>query len=40
MKLLANKVHTQGMTILLADEVNEQEPQRKWLCFTQPSQHE
>ena len=37
MKLLANKDHIQGMTVLLADIVHEQEPQRQWLCFTQPS---
>ena len=29
MKLLANKVHMQGMTILLADKVYEEEPQHK-----------
>ena len=26
MKLLANKVHIQGMKVLLADKVHEQEP--------------
>ena len=31
MKLLANKVHIQGMEVLLADKVHKQEPQRKWL---------
>ena len=29
MKLLANKVHIQGMTLLLADKVRKQEPQHK-----------
>ena len=29
-ELLANRVHIQGMTVLLADEVHEQEPQHKW----------
>ena len=29
MKLFANKVHIQGMTILLADKVYEEEPQHK-----------
>ena len=28
MKLLANKVHIQGMKVLLADKVHKQEPQR------------
>ena len=36
MKLLANKVHIQGMTVLLADKMHEQEPQSKWVHFTQP----
>ena len=31
MKLLAKKVHIQGMTVLLADKVHKQEPQCKWL---------
>ena len=31
-----DKVHLQGMTVLLADE---QEPQRKWYHFTQPPLH-
>ena len=31
MKLLANKVHIQGMIILLDDKVHKQERQRKWL---------
>ena len=39
MKLLANKVHIQGMKVLLAVKVHKQEPQRKWLLFTQPSLH-
>ena len=39
MKLLANKVHIQGMEVLLADKVHKQEPQCKWLRFTQPSLH-
>ena len=36
MKLLANKIHVQGMTVLLADKVHEQEPQCKRLRFIQP----
>ena len=32
MKLLANKVHLQGMEILLADKVHKQEPQRVVIC--------
>ena len=39
MKLFANKVHIQGMTVLMADKVHEQEPQHKWIRFTQPSLH-
>ena len=39
MKLLASKVHIQGMEVLLADKVHKQELQRKWLRFTQPSLH-
>ena len=39
MKLLPNKVHIQGMTVLLADKVHEQEPLHKWLSFTQTSLH-
>ena len=38
MKLLANKVHIKGIEIL-ADKVHKQEPQGKWLHFTQPSLH-
>ena len=34
MKLLANKVHMQGMEVLLADKVHKQEPQRVFICFT------
>ena len=34
MKLLANKVHIQGMEMLLADKVHEQEPQRVAIRFT------
>ena len=34
MKVLANKVHTQRMTVLLADKVHEQELQRKWLYIS------
>ena len=39
MELLANKVCIQGMEVLLADKVRKQEPQRKWLPFTQPFLH-
>ena len=40
MKLLANKfTYKDCMTIILADKVYKQEPQRKWLCFTQPPLH-
>ena len=34
LKLLANKVHIQGMEVLLADKVHEKEPQRVAICFT------
>ena len=34
MKLLANKVHIQGMEVLLADKVHKQEPQRMDIRFT------
>ena len=34
MKLLVNKVHIQGMEVLLADKVHKQEPQRVAICFT------
>ena len=34
MKLLANKVHIQGMEVLLADKVYKQEPQRVTIHFT------
>ena len=34
MKLLANKVHIQGMKVLLADKVHKQEPQYVAICFT------
>ena len=38
MKLLTNKVHIQGMEVLLAEKVHKQEPQCKMaICFTQPS---
>ena len=33
MKLLANKVHIQGMEVLLADKVRKQEPQRVAIRF-------
>ena len=33
MKLLANKVHIQGMKVLLADKVHKQEPQRVAIRF-------
>ena len=39
MKLLADEVHVQGMTVLLVGKVHEQEPQLKWLHFIQPSLH-
>ena len=39
MELLANEVCIQGMEVLLADKVRKQEPQRKWLPFTQPFLH-
>ena len=35
MKLLANKKFIHGMELLLADKVHKQEPQHKWLRFTQ-----
>ena len=34
MKLLANKVHIQGIEVLLADKVHKQEPQRVAIHFT------
>ena len=34
MKLLANKVHIQGMKVLLADKVHKQEPQHVAIRFT------
>ena len=37
MKLLADKVHLQGMEVLLADKVHKQEPQCVAIRFTQPS---
>ena len=33
MKLLANKVHIQGMEVLLADKVHKQEPQHVGMHF-------
>ena len=33
-KLLANKVHIQGMEVLLADKVHKQEPQHVAIHFT------
>ena len=33
-KLLANKVHIQGMEVLLADIMHKQEPQCKWLYIS------
>ena len=41
MKLLAKKVHIQGMEVLLADKVHKQEPQRIYIAihFAQPSIH-
>ena len=32
-----NKVHRQRIAILLADKVHEQDPERRWLHFIQPS---
>ena len=34
MKQLADKVHIQGMKVLLADKVHKQEPQRLVIRFT------
>ena len=34
MKLLANKVHIQGMEVLLVDKVHKQEPQCVAIRFT------
>ena len=39
MKLLANKVRMQGMTVLLADKVHKQEPQRVTIRFTHATIH-
>ena len=35
----ANKVYIQGMHDFMADKGHKQEPQLKWLCFTQPCMH-